>query len=96
MTKVVNEISAEELDRYVSMRAKVEASHMITERFAGVKVDSNVCCQILRISPGTLYKHTRLGNIPLMNPGNGKHQYHLPDILKIDVKTFKNRIYGTE
>lgn len=94
--RTVIEMSYNEVQQLITEQAKQHAEHIIAQRFTGTTVDSHAVCQILRISPRTLYKHVKLGNIPTLTEEGQNYKFSLAEILRLNTKDFKYKKYDMQ
>jgi hypothetical protein len=94
--KTIYEVSGEDLKRAIQETISEQVEQKIYNRFEGTIVDAKAACQILGVSPDSLYKYVAAGEIAC-EPRNGRSDYRfrLSELLKVNITEIRRKLRYT-
>lgn len=94
--QTIYQVSGEDFKTAIREAISEEVEQKIYNRFENTIVDAKAACQILGISPDSLYKYVQAGEINC-EPRNGRSDYRfrLSELLKADIVLIRRKLRYT-
>lgn len=91
--QTIYQVSGEDFKTAIREAISDEVEQKIFNRFEGTIVDAKAACQILGISPDSLYKYVQAGEIT-HEPRSGRSDYRfrLSELLKVNIAVIRRKL----
>jgi hypothetical protein len=91
--QTIYQVSGDDFKEAIREAISEEVEQKVYNRFEGTVVDARAACQILNISPDSLYKYVHAGEINCEpRSGRSDYRFRLSELLKADITRIRRKL----